>query len=165
MTFDEMVGALKLKSSPEDQKLYNTHWRPQSDHCNLRKFLPLYDFIGSHQNLSAHSRLLLKELGVWEKYGRRGWLNNKGFLQVQSMAHHRTDSNTHAKEILTPELIETIRDIYGEDYDMIDRVGLTDQWPVFRRKCLPDEVKLLLPDEKTKVAQVEEGEDRGRNRR
>ena len=73
MTFEEMVGYLAKHSSPGELRQQNEHWRPQVDVCVLNKFMPLYDFVGSYESLSNHSRLVLQELGLWEEYGANGW--------------------------------------------------------------------------------------------
>ena len=38
----------------------NPHWRPQRFMCNLEKFLPAYNFVGSFAHLQAHTEKLLR---------------------------------------------------------------------------------------------------------
>ncbi|CAE7651405.1 unnamed protein product, partial [Symbiodinium microadriaticum] len=36
----------------------NVHWQRQTDFCNLRKFWPVFNFVGNYEHLAAHSRML-----------------------------------------------------------------------------------------------------------
>jgi hypothetical protein len=39
----------------------------------LKKFLPLYNFVGNLEKSWLHGPQLLKRLGIWEEYGARQW--------------------------------------------------------------------------------------------
>ena len=55
----------------------NPHWRPQRFMCNLEKFLPAYNFVGSFDHLKEHAEKLLRGLGLWDDYGSSGWTRAK----------------------------------------------------------------------------------------
>ena len=119
-----------------DRQYYNDHWTPQSINCHLDKFLPLYDYVGSLENLSEHARIILKDLGLWEEYGASGWPGpHDEFLPWQSKAHHKTNSSSKVDSMYTPELLDKVKTIFKEDYDMIASLGLTADKPVMRKKC------------------------------
>ena len=125
----------------DNRPYYNAHWTPQSINCHLDKFLPLYDFVGSQENLSEHARIVLKDLGLWEEYGASGWPGGEDeFLPLQSNAHHKTESSQQSQSMYTPELLDKVKTIYKEDYDMIESLGLTGEHPVIRRQCRKGEL-------------------------
>lgn len=61
------------ESVTSELKHQNLHWRPQVDFCGLHRFYPLYNFIGNLELSWLHGPMLLRKLGIWEKYGAREW--------------------------------------------------------------------------------------------
>ena len=115
------------------------HFWQQVDVCQLEKFMPLYDFIGSQESVSAQSHLLLRVLGLWDEYGSHGWPGPQGeFLPPVSIAFHRTNSSQEVARTFTSELLERVKYIYKEDYQMIESLGLTPERPIVRRACTPE---------------------------
>jgi len=133
-----MINNLLGRSSSEDMRGYDSHWRPQVMQCGLEKFVDLFDFIGSQENLSEHSRILLKEMGLWDKYGANGWPEEMDeFLPPKriSKSGHSTGADKHVEDMYTPELLKQVQWLYREDYDLIRRLGLTPEHPIFRKPC------------------------------
>jgi len=117
ITFQQMINYLEEMSTPEEVRQYDTHWRPQLVQCNLEKFLPLFDIIGSQENLSQHARILLKMSALWEKYGKRGWPTAQDeFLPSKSRAAHYTGADNYVRSMYTQEMLLQVHEIYHEDY-------------------------------------------------
>lgn len=113
----------------------NAHWRPQRFMCNLEKFLPAYDFVGSFDKLREHTELLLRSKGLWDEYGASGWVSTTtamrrrpppdagGAIFDKNLAAHR-QKNTEPSSYWTPELLAKAKRAYKLDYDMFDAIGL-----------------------------------------
>jgi len=135
--WDKMNGTTPMRLP---RKHLDPHFWLQVEPCKLWKFMPLYDFIGSHENVSAHGHLLLRELGLWEEYGSHGWPGPEDhFLPPTSHARHKTNSSEEVRKVYTPELEERVGRIYKPDYEMIQSLGLTPARPIFRRACTEEE--------------------------
>ena len=62
MTFSEFVAEVAHRNMIHGNQSglhmkTNPHWRPQRFLCNLDKFLPLYNFVGSYENVRDHSEV------------------------------------------------------------------------------------------------------------
>ena len=130
-----MVRYLGERSSPEEQRQYEEHLRPQAYTCGLDKFMPLFDYVGSQEHLGPHTRMMLQGLNLWDDNGVEDWDTSKAFLQQPSMAGLRTYSDERAPMIYTEELLKAVKQVYKVDYDMIQSVGLVSDEPVFLRGC------------------------------
>jgi len=119
------------------------HFRPQFFLCGLDYLLPSFDFIGSFQHLSEHTRLLLSKVGMWDEYGlkyddgidtgkvgstcdypppnRPSNFTPVGFNQGKNRtSRHDTQSSTKMRDYYTKELLATVRKAYHWDYAIWD---------------------------------------------
>lgn len=120
----------------------NPHWRPQRFMCNLEKFLPAYNFVGSFSRLRDHAERLLRATGIWEEYGRSGWLphtfpharphlrsgsklGNGTAIFEHNTAAHRARHNGKTEAYWTPELLARVKEAYQMDYDMFAAINFT----------------------------------------
>ena len=120
----------------------NPHWRPQRFMCNLEKFLPLYNFVGSFAHLKEHAEALLRQAGLWEEFGARGWALKKGggrgwsagrvgtpspgaegAMFQKNTAWHADGAGTKKERYYTPELLARVKKAYAMDYEMFDSIG------------------------------------------
>ncbi len=128
----------------------NPHWKPQRLMCELDKFLPAYNFVGSYAHVGAHSRALLEALGdgVWAEAGASGWgtpakltfsmarahnivrkapTNLTGDADVflsSNTANHKTKSHEMMAKFYDAELLARVRRAYAMDYEMFEAIGL-----------------------------------------
>mmetsp|Transcript_12819 Transcript_12819/g.19226 ORF Transcript_12819/g.19226 Transcript_12819/m.19226 type:complete len:361 (+) Transcript_12819:1-1083(+) len=150
LTFSEFVDILLEKPSRNGNRglgpKTNPHWRPQRYLCNLEKFLPLYNFIGSFSHLFEHNKRMLQALGLWEQYGQSGWSRPQRVKRFRRPLDpiHQNISTPHSamferniashrmrrKEfdfvyanLLTPQLIDKIKRAYWMDYEMLNAIG------------------------------------------
>ena len=126
----------------------NPHWRPQRFMCNMEKFLPAYNFVGSFDHLGDHAEKLLRALGLWEAYGAAGWTKAlkrtvvdkiKGavgggddggrMFQKNAAWHQTTKMKPENHDLYTPELLAKVRRAYAMDYEMFDAVGFGGDEP------------------------------------
>lgn len=95
------------------------HWRPQHLNCDLREWIPHYQFQGNFSHLHAHTKYLLQGLGLYEEYGR-GWGPTGGELFAEDLEAHRTnasDAGEHLK-YYTRELADMVARFYRKDYQL-----------------------------------------------
>ena len=62
-----LSGFVELASNCVDR-----HWLPQS-HVMEAKYWPQLDFVGHAETMAEDARKLLKKLGAWDAYGKKGW--------------------------------------------------------------------------------------------
>lgn len=164
MSFEEFVDAVTTTSfrvrRSEIKGLHlwtNPHWRSQRLMCNIEKFLPLYNFVGSFSQLRNHTEILLRSAGLWERYGKSGWgrptrgrakrprppARNTaesltfdavagGAMFERNTAWHRAPQSregSEAKQYWTPELLSRVRAAYKMDFDMFDAINFTFDGP------------------------------------
>jgi hypothetical protein len=53
--------------------LSNTLFSSQTDFCQFHKYYSLYNFIGNFEEIRDEGENLLKDLGIWSRYGEKGW--------------------------------------------------------------------------------------------
>lgn len=126
------------------------HFRPQMLSCGLDHLLPAYDFIGSFQHISKHTKLLLKKVGMWDEYGskyddgngamkgslcmrpspiREANFTPDGFNQLSRIKNrttsHATQSSKKMSQYYTPELLSKVKKAFHWDYaiwdDLVER--------------------------------------------
>ncbi|KAH8073747.1 chondroitin 4-sulfotransferase [Aureococcus anophagefferens] len=116
--------------------------------CNMEKFLPAYNFVGSFDHLGDHAEKLLRALGLWEAYGAAGWTKAlkrtvvdkiKGavgggddggrMFQKNAAWHQTTKMKPENHDLYTPELLAKVRRAYAMDYEMFDAVGFGGDEP------------------------------------
>jgi len=118
--YAEMLGRVPLPKSPEgfaefialvasqDEKAMNQHWRPQV--CDLVPHLVKYDAIGRFETLREDAVEILVAI--------RGEDRREVF--TEKLTHTRGPKATGASDLLdtyyTPELRQTVRRIYAEDF-------------------------------------------------
>ena len=122
------------------------HWMPQMWTCGLDTIFPVFDFVGSFDHLSKHSKLLLQKVGAWDKWGATfddestevgasnictaGSDNNpnrtiSGFNQKDpsnKSYKHSTGSKSKLDKYYTPELRSKVRRAYKMDYAVWDEI-------------------------------------------
>lgn len=102
---------------------HDTHWSPQSENIE-KKYLNTLDFVGHLENAASDARILLEQLGLWEKFGKSGWgkYKNESIFQSRSFVKHRTanesESDLHRlKSWYTPTIEKEIENRFSEDYN------------------------------------------------
>ncbi|KAJ8608927.1 hypothetical protein CTAYLR_005296 [Chrysophaeum taylorii] len=128
----------------------NPHWRNQRFMCNLEKFLPAYNFVGSFSKLREHAELLLRAKGIWDEYGASGWTptqhnvrrkRNKNAINnlsegtamfAQNHAWHRARPQDKRHDYWTQDLLARVKAAYKLDYDMFDAIGFRLDGPPTR---------------------------------
>jgi len=143
---DRVASGNRVRSNPDGlHPNTNPHWRPQRFMCNLEKFLPAYNFLGSFDRLADHAERLLRGAGLWEEYGASGWGKRGKITQLvhsakaavlpnataAGFAMFRFNAAWHATkrmkpeqhDLFTPELLTKVRRAYRMDYAMFDVVG------------------------------------------
>ncbi|KAH8084967.1 chondroitin 4-sulfotransferase [Aureococcus anophagefferens] len=60
---------------------------PRSSPRNNDLLLHRYDFIGSFERLAADAEALLRRLGAWDAYGRKGWGEHRSQTPIFAAAH------------------------------------------------------------------------------
>lgn len=104
---DRIASGNRVRGRPDGlHPNTNPHWRPQRFMCNLEKFLPAYNFLGSFEHLAGHAAALLRGAGLWEEYGARGWgsrgKNPSGPAQVRTTVLGRARGAAAAAAGLLP---------------------------------------------------------------
>jgi hypothetical protein len=154
LSFPEFVSLVSEKdrncTSPRGlHPCTDAHWRPQVLTCGLDYLLPHFDFIGSFDHLSEHTRLLLQRVGLWDDFGATFKDTNNlkkdgrqvklkcrvpppvrgekhapsGFNQQgpsSAALGHATGSRNLFDSFYTPELLATVREAYALDYAIWD---------------------------------------------
>jgi hypothetical protein len=138
LTFPEFVDGVA-----NNFKNMDPHWKPQVTTCGLDYLLPHFDFIGSMEHISEHTKLLLEKVGMWDDYGSkfddghdlpkvgsacfvappdRSASNTtvNGFNQRGTTSKHATGSKSKFEKYYTPELLEKVRKVYAIDYAIWD---------------------------------------------
>jgi len=115
------------------------HWRPQSYSCGLGKLLPYFDYVGGLDRVAEHTKAILQSVSLWETYGKHYRLSQNrthkrkigirppeplepgqvalGFQQETSVSdHHSRGAQTKIDEYYTPGLLETVKELYRDDY-------------------------------------------------
>ncbi|KAJ1454986.1 Sulfotransferase, partial [Pelagophyceae sp. CCMP2097] len=140
VSFPEFVDLVTAKNTrtnrPEGLHANtNPHWRLQRYMCNLEKFLPAYNFVGSFDSLYSHTRRLLEAKGLWEDYGATGWTSTQatpeeknGALFEKNLAEHQTPSK-NLTAYYTPELLARVHRAYAPDYEMLHAIGFNHDRP------------------------------------
>ena len=99
------------------------HWRPQRYFCNLERFAPVYNFIGSFADITAHAEALLRRTGLWTSVGASGWgVEGGAMFQSAPLWQHASGAAQSYREHFTPELERLARDAYRADYRFIARL-------------------------------------------
>ena len=78
-----------------------------------------------HLESGAHdARVLLKKLGMWEKFGRNGWgkHGNESIFESRSFVKHRTTTESESnlfrlRKWYTPSIEKEIENRFSEDYE------------------------------------------------
>ena len=105
----------------------NPHWRPQRFLCNNDVFLSRYDFVGSFDRLAADAAALLRRLGAWDQYGRKGWGAHRSRTAIfADAADHATAAAARFAAFYTPDLLAKARAAYAADYAMLDALHFFD---------------------------------------
>ena len=146
---DRIASKNRVRGKPDGlHPNTNPHWRPQRFMCNMEKFLPAYNFVGSFDHLGDHAEKLLRALGLWEAYGAAGWTKAlkrtvvdkiKGavgggddggrMFQKNAAWHQTTKMKPENHDLYTPELLAKVRRAYAMDYEMFDAVGFGGDEP------------------------------------
>ena len=154
---DRVASNNKIRGKPDGlHPNTNPHWRPQRFMCNMEKFLPAYNFVGSFDHLQDHAEKLLRSLGLWEDYGKSGWSRagkpkltaaertrarakaavgiedtGAGAMFEKNAAWHQTQKMKPANhDLYTPALLAKIKRAYAMDYEMFDAIGFGGLEPV-----------------------------------
>ena len=155
-TGDDGCGGPKRRYSPLGlHSRTNPHWKPHVYMCNLFKFLPAMNFVGSFDHLGNHTRALLGRLGLWEQYGASGWGKGgaEAMFQSNTVYHRSSDS---AKAGHTDAVTEqAVRAAYWMDYAVMERLGIVrrDERPASLAESLLAESG--VPESVTKGASQE----------
>ena len=117
------------------------HWRPQSYSCGLGQLLPHFHYVGGLDRVAEHTKAILQSVGLWETHGKHYRLSqNKtkkirtkppeplepgqvalGFQQETSVSdHHSRGAQAKIDEYYTPGLLETVKELYRDDYALWD---------------------------------------------
>ena len=125
------------------------HWGPQMMMCGLDYWMPKFDFLGSFDHISEHTKILLDRVGLWDKYGATfddGRHSNQsshmcvvpppqrdsnftvlGFNQRgptrNGKTDHATGSQSRFDELYTPDLIAKVRQAYALDFAVWDEIS------------------------------------------
>mmetsp|Transcript_20456 Transcript_20456/g.56747 ORF Transcript_20456/g.56747 Transcript_20456/m.56747 type:complete len:468 (+) Transcript_20456:118-1521(+) len=97
------------------------HWRPQHMVCDLRSWLPYYQFQGNFSHLREHTKFLLQGTGLFDEFGR-GWGNDSGATDLFEVKAdwHQTSTSDKIKKYYTKELADLARDFYRVDYELFE---------------------------------------------
>ena len=152
MTFADFVDAVAdgsnaTRGSPTGLHPWtNPHWRPQRFLCprpasrdvrrvskatllgNNDLLLHRYDFVGSFERLAADASALLRRLGAWDAYGRKGWGEHRSRTPIfaDAAAHAAKAKDAFTEAYADGALLARVRDAYAADYAMLDAVGFSD---------------------------------------
>jgi hypothetical protein len=153
--FPEFVDLVSQKDSncSDPRGLHactDPHWKPQMMTCGLDHLLPHFDFIGSFEHISEHTKLLLQRVALWERYGQNFDDGNDlkknqnhadrctaaplpvrdknytapGFNQRGPSGTNRFSHTTGSQSLLhsyySPELLAKVREAYALDYAIWD---------------------------------------------
>jgi hypothetical protein len=124
------------------RKCKDSHWGPQSERMEA-KYFPLLDFVGHLESGEEDARELLKRVGAWEEFGKKGWgvNHNESIFQSTSAVRHATSNGTmESKSRLplyyTPELEDEIEERFSQDY-LIPQLGLQKKKIVYSNDTVP----------------------------
>ena len=110
--------------------------------CNMEKFLPLYNFVGSFTHLKEHTELMLRKAGLWDEFGAQGWplkapggsgkvpaRGPTGSMFQKNTAWHADGTSSKTEQYYTPELLERVKKAYAMDYEMLSQIGALGSEP------------------------------------
>lgn len=110
----------------------DVHWMPQA----FRMESEVWKYINfvAHLETAAHDmKVLLKQLGVYNLYGKTGWgppYNNASIFEIPKSVKHATGANDLLQHYYTPQLEALVEDLYRVDYehDILNLTLTKIQW-------------------------------------
>lgn len=129
------------------------HWAPQILTAGLDRIFPFFDFVGNFHHRALHSKLLLQQVGLWQKWGSTfdtipgqggqpcaepppirssNRTTTLGFNQDGTdLANHRlTGSENTIQHYYTPELLAQVQKAYALDYKVWNEIKDRDPMDV-----------------------------------
>jgi hypothetical protein len=106
----------------------NAHWLPQSQRME-QKFWDKIDFVGHMDTAALDAKRLLRRIGAWKQYGKKGWGSGKFIFESVSTVNHATsssaeESRNRLEQYYTPVLDSVVERIYENDY-RLKKLNLT----------------------------------------
>jgi len=154
ITFPEFIEAIAAtqdaKAAKGMLKTINPHWRSQAFSCGLSHMMPHFNFVASLDNAANHTKALLKQVGLWDIYGRYYRTSKKenligqhsemilppastepathGFQQkLVDTTGHNKGSSKMLNDFYTPDLMEKVKTLYAADFSLWNALQLASK--------------------------------------